>query len=46
MGKQYNKTEKRRRRLAYLDRKKEKAKASGFKKTVKKPARKKAETAA
>jgi hypothetical protein len=46
MGRQYNKTEKRRRRLAYLDRKKEKAKASGIKKAVKKPARKKAETPA
>ena len=46
MGKQYNKSEKRRRRQAYLDRKKEKAKASGIKKTAKKPARKKAETPA
>jgi hypothetical protein len=46
MGQQYNKTEKRRRRQAYLDRKKEKAKASGIKKTAKRPARKKADAPA
>jgi hypothetical protein len=48
MGKQYNKVEKKRRRLAYLARKKAKAKAPGSKvKAVKKPApKKKAEAAA
>lgn len=45
MGKQYNKTEKRRRREAYIERVKEKAKASG-KVKARKPAKKKAEAAA
>ena len=47
MGKQYNKVEKKRRRMAYLERKKAKAKAPGVKaKAVKKPVKKKAEAAA
>jgi hypothetical protein len=45
MGQQYNKVEKRRRRQAYLARKKAKAKASG-KVKAKKPAKKKTEAAA
>jgi hypothetical protein len=45
MGKQYNKTEKRRRREAYIERKKVKAKLAG-KNKVKRPAKKKAEAAA
>ena len=45
MGQQYNKVEKRRRRQAYLARKKAKAKASG-KVKAKKPAKKKADAAA
>ena len=45
MGKQYNKVEKKRRRQAYLERKKAKAKASG-KAKAKRPAKKKAEAAA
>ena len=47
MGKQYNKVEKKRRRLAYLARKKAKAKEAGSKvKAVKKPAPKKKTEAA
>lgn len=46
MGKQYNKTEKRRRRANYLERKKAKAKAGGYKPKTKKPAKKKAAPAA
>jgi hypothetical protein len=45
MGKQYNKVEKKRRRQSYLERKKAKAKASG-KVKAKRPAKKKADTAA
>lgn len=46
MGKQYNKTEKRSRRQAYLARKKAKAKIGGAKAKLKKPAKKKADAAA
>ena len=49
MGKQYNKTEKKRRRLNYLARRKVKAAAAGkggAKKLAKKPAKKKAPAAA
>ena len=48
MGKQYNKTEKKRRRLNYLARRKAKALVAGkgLKKAAKKPAKKKAAPAA
>ncbi len=46
MGKQYNKTEKRRRRAAYIERKKAKAKTGGYKPKVKKPVKKKGAAAA
>ena len=49
MGKQYNKTEKKRRRLNYLARRKAKATAAGkagVKKIAKRPAKKKAAVAA
>lgn len=49
MGKQYNKTEKKRRRLNYLARRKAKATAAGkagVKKIAKRPAKKKAAAAA
>jgi len=49
MGKQYNKTEKRRRRANYLERQKDKAKlsgAAGAKPKARRPAKKKAAEAA
>lgn len=40
MGKQYNKTEKRRRRSAYLERKKNKAKLAAVKPKARRPSKK------
>ncbi len=41
MGKQYNKTEKKRRRMAYIERKKAKAAANGYKPKAKRSTKKK-----